>query len=180
MTGRFSARSFRCVIFWRDLVFCFDRHACRSARHRQSHPGSCALHAGTCFWEDADHSAALLIAGVNHTTVMLVAVFMAQMGEFSFVLAGAGREEGVVDENQFGVILATAVASILLTPMVVKLAPALGEKQPGCRALPLMSWQLLVRNQLAKSFAGTPSSAVMVAWVRFWEMRSIGADSPIP
>ncbi len=69
--------------------------------------------------------AALLTAGVNHTTATLVAVFMAQMGEFSFVLAGAGREEGVVDENQFGVILATAVASILLTPFVVKLAPAL-------------------------------------------------------
>ncbi len=68
---------------------------------------------------------ALLTAGVNHTTATLVAIFMAQMGEFSFVLAGAGREEGVVDENQFGVILATAVASILLTPLVVKLVPPL-------------------------------------------------------
>ncbi len=68
---------------------------------------------------------ALLTAGVNHTTATLVAIFMAQMGEFSFVLAGAGREEGIVDENQFGVILATAVASILLTPLVVKLVPPL-------------------------------------------------------
>ncbi len=68
---------------------------------------------------------ALLTAGVNHTTATLVAVFMAQMGEFSFVLAGAGREEGIIDENQFGFILATAVASILLTPLVVKLVPAL-------------------------------------------------------
>jgi CPA2 family monovalent cation:H+ antiporter-2 len=70
---------------------------------------------------------ALLTAGVNHTTATLVAVFMAQMGEFSFVLAGAGREENVIDQNQFGVILATAVASILLTPLVVKLAPSLVE-----------------------------------------------------
>ena len=68
---------------------------------------------------------ALLTAGVSHTTATLVAVFMAQMGEFSFVLAGAGREEGVVNENQFSVILATAVASILITPLVVKLVPTL-------------------------------------------------------
>jgi len=80
---------------------------------------------------------ALLAAGVNHTTATLVAVFMAQMGEFSFVLAGAGREENVIDENQFGVILATAVASILLTPFVVKLLPALVDfsaRLPGVAA----------------------------------------------
>ena len=80
---------------------------------------------------------ALLVAGVNHTTATLVAVFMAQMGEFSFVLAGAGNEEGVIDDNQFGVILATAVASILLTPFLVKLAPALVDlsaRLPGVAA----------------------------------------------
>jgi CPA2 family monovalent cation:H+ antiporter-2 len=70
---------------------------------------------------------ALLAAGVNHTTATLVAIFMAQMGEFSFVLAGAGNSEGIINDNQFGVILATAVASILVTPFLVKLAPALVE-----------------------------------------------------
>jgi CPA2 family monovalent cation:H+ antiporter-2 len=80
---------------------------------------------------------ALLAAGVNHTTATLVAVFMAQMGEFSFVLAGAGQEEGVIDSNQFGVILATAAASILLTPFLVKLLPALVDlsaRLPGVAA----------------------------------------------
>lgn len=70
---------------------------------------------------------ALLTAGVNHLTATLVAIFMAQMGEFSFVLAGAGNNDGIIDDNQFGVILAVAVASILITPFVVRLAPALGE-----------------------------------------------------
>ncbi|MEZ4532377.1 MAG: cation:proton antiporter [Thermomicrobiales bacterium] len=80
---------------------------------------------------------ALLAAGVNHTTATLVAVFMAQMGEFSFVLAGAGSEEHVIDDNQFGVIMATAVASILLTPLVVRMAPALVDlaaRLPGVAA----------------------------------------------
>jgi CPA2 family monovalent cation:H+ antiporter-2 len=67
---------------------------------------------------------ALLAAGVNHTIATLVAIFMAQMGEFSFVLAGAGNAEGIIDDDQFGLILATAVASILVTPFLVKLAPA--------------------------------------------------------
>lgn len=80
---------------------------------------------------------ALLAAGVNHTTATLVAVFMAQMGEFSFVLAGEGNAKQVIDENQFGMILATAVASILLTPFAVKLIPVLVDfsaRLPGVAA----------------------------------------------
>lgn len=80
---------------------------------------------------------ALLAAGVNHTTATLVAIFMAQMGEFSFVLAGAGSSEGIIDHNQFGVILAVAVASILVTPLVVKLIPTLVDlsaRLPGVAA----------------------------------------------
>lgn len=80
---------------------------------------------------------ALLLAGVNHTTATLVAVLMAQMGEFSFVLAGAGTEEHIINEQQFGMILATAVASILVTPFLVKLAPALidlSARLPGVAA----------------------------------------------
>lgn len=70
---------------------------------------------------------ALLTAGVNHTTATLVAIFMAQMGEFSFVLAGAGNAKSIIDDDQFGVIMATAAASILVTPLLVKTAPALIE-----------------------------------------------------
>jgi CPA2 family monovalent cation:H+ antiporter-2 len=80
---------------------------------------------------------ALLAAGVNHTTATLVAIFMAQMGEFSFVLAGAGNAEGIIDSNQFGIILATAALSILATPFLVKFLPALVDlsgRLPGLKA----------------------------------------------
>ena len=79
----------------------------------------------------------LLAAGVNHVTATLVAVFMAQMGEFSFVLAGAASGDGIIDSSQFGTILAVAVASILVTPFIVKLAPALVDlsgRLPGVQA----------------------------------------------
>lgn len=68
---------------------------------------------------------ALLAAGVNHSVATLVAVFMAQMGEFSFVLAAAGTAEGIIDDNQYSIVLATAVASILVTPLVIRSAPSL-------------------------------------------------------
>jgi K+:H+ antiporter len=68
---------------------------------------------------------ALLLAGVNHATATLVAVLMAQMGEFSFVLAGAGLDEDIVTQDQFGLILAVAVGSILITPVLLGAEPAL-------------------------------------------------------
>ena len=37
---------------------------------------------------------------------------MAQIGEFSFVLAGVGLSETVIDRDQYGLILAVALVSI--------------------------------------------------------------------
>lgn len=77
---------------------------------------------------------ALLAAGVNHRTATLSASLMSQMGEFSFVLAGVGLADGVIDLDQYGVILAVALGSILLTPPLASFAPALirvAERLPG-------------------------------------------------
>jgi predicted Kef-type K+ transport protein len=58
----------------------------------------------------------LLAAGRSpHCT--LAAVFMAQMGEFSFVLAGSGFEHGLIDIGQYGTILSIALCSILALPI---------------------------------------------------------------
>jgi CPA2 family monovalent cation:H+ antiporter-2 len=66
---------------------------------------------------------ALLAAGVDHRTSTLAAVFMAQMGEFSFVLAGSGFEHGLIDLEQYGTILSVALCSILALPLLVTTAP---------------------------------------------------------
>ncbi len=77
---------------------------------------------------------ALLIAGVDHRTATYAAILLAQMGEFSFVLAGVGRAEGVIDGDRYGLILATALGSILLLPLLLGAAPvlvALAARLPG-------------------------------------------------
>jgi monovalent cation:H+ antiporter-2, CPA2 family len=77
---------------------------------------------------------ALLAAGVDHRTSTLAAVFMAQMGEFSFVLAGSGFEHGLIDIAKYGTILSVALCSILAMPILVGISPWLvriAEHLPG-------------------------------------------------
>ncbi|MGH2614814.1 MAG: cation:proton antiporter, partial [Thermomicrobiales bacterium] len=77
---------------------------------------------------------ALLAAGVDHRTSTLAAVFMAQMGEFSFVLASSGLEHGLIDIGEYGTILSAALCSILAMPMLVAISPRLvriAEHLPG-------------------------------------------------
>src|ERR671911_138692 len=79
---------------------------------------------------------ALLAAGVDHRTSTLAAVFMAQMGEFSFVLASSGFEHGLIDIGKYGTILSVALCSILAMPVLVAISPRLvriAEHLPGVK-----------------------------------------------
>jgi CPA2 family monovalent cation:H+ antiporter-2 len=80
---------------------------------------------------------AFLAAGVDHRTATLAAILLAQMGEFSFVLAGVGLADGVIDGDQYGLVLAVALGSILLVPGLLAAAPrlvAIAERLPGVAA----------------------------------------------
>ncbi len=80
---------------------------------------------------------ALLAAGVDHRTATLAALLLAQMGEFSFVLAGVGLADGIVAGDQYGLILAVALGSILVAPGLLRLAPVLvsvAQHLPGVRS----------------------------------------------
>ncbi len=80
---------------------------------------------------------AFLAAGVDHRTATLAALLMAQIGEFSFVLAGVGLGDGIIDRHQYGLILAVALGSILVVPALLKAGPSLvavAERLPGVAA----------------------------------------------
>ena len=81
-------------------------------------------------------AAALVASGANARVALLAGAAVAQMGEFSFVLARLGVESGAVPERVFDLILAAAVVSIVLAPLVMRapalLVPAL-ERAPGIR-----------------------------------------------
>jgi CPA2 family monovalent cation:H+ antiporter-2 len=75
--------------------------------------------------------AALLIVrafGRSLQTALTIAASLAQIGEFSFILAGLGVALGVLPEEGRGLILAGAIISILLNPLVFEAAERLGGK----------------------------------------------------
>lgn len=77
---------------------------------------------------------AFLAAGVDHRTATLAAVVMAQIGEFSFVLAGSGFEHRLIGLDQYGTILSVALCSILAMPVLMAISPRLvtiAERLPG-------------------------------------------------
>lgn len=63
-------------------------------------------------------------------TGMMIAASLAQIGEFSFVLAGMGVTLGLLTTETYNLILASALISIALNPVLFKLAETLGP-DPG-------------------------------------------------
>ena len=59
--------------------------------------------------------------GRSNTTALTVAASLAQIGEFSFILIGLGIELGLVPHEARDLVLAGAILSIVLNPLVFKL-----------------------------------------------------------
>jgi CPA2 family monovalent cation:H+ antiporter-2 len=58
---------------------------------------------------------------------VMAGVALAQIGEFSFVVAESGRRAAMLREETFQLLLAASVVTLLLTPSVVALGPRLGD-----------------------------------------------------
>ncbi len=59
---------------------------------------------------------------------VIAGLALAQVGEFSFVLAGVGRANGLLPGGIFQVFLASSILTILATPFLIQIAPAIAEK----------------------------------------------------
>ncbi|MFO0909986.1 MAG: cation:proton antiporter [Isosphaeraceae bacterium] len=84
-----------------------------------------------------------LVSGYPIRIAVILGAMLFQVGEFSFVLANRGRELGLVSDTQYQTFLATAVISMVLTPLGMMGAPALAMRLSQYRAL-----DGLARNQL--------------------------------
>lgn len=62
------------------------------------------------------------IAGLRLEAGLMVAASLAQIGEFSFVLAGLGKTLGIVSQDTFNLIMAGALVSIAINPFVFRLS----------------------------------------------------------
>lgn len=62
--------------------------------------------------------------------VVIVALGLAQIGEFSFVLLNVGRGHGLVEPAAYQALIAVAVLTMLVTPALVSFAPQIGTRLP--------------------------------------------------
>ncbi|MGY3802746.1 cation:proton antiporter domain-containing protein [Pigmentibacter ruber] len=69
-----------------------------------------------------------LCAGSGVKDSIRTSAFMGQIGELSFVIAQMGVGLGVIDNDNFSAIVATAIITILVTPFTVKSMLALADK----------------------------------------------------
>jgi CPA2 family monovalent cation:H+ antiporter-2 len=106
---------------------------------------------------------ALLAAGANYRTSTLAAALLAQMGEFSFVLAGVGMADGIIRGDQYGTFLGVAVGSILVSPALLRVTPALvaiSDRLPGVR------WQEHAQVGDVSAPPDTPGHVVLCGYGR--------------
>ncbi len=91
--------------------------------------------------------AIMSLLGYGSRMALGVAVALAQIGEFSFLVAGLARETGVLPEAAMNVLVAAAIASIMLNPLIYRLV---GSLENAIEAMPAV-WRFLNRTTAAPS-----------------------------
>jgi CPA2 family monovalent cation:H+ antiporter-2 len=84
-------------------------------------------------------SGIVILFGYSARTAILTGVGLFQIGEFGFIIAQGGFEIGTISDQFYSVILASAVITMILTPLSISLVTqlyhrlilALGKRRPG-------------------------------------------------
>jgi CPA2 family monovalent cation:H+ antiporter-2 len=86
-------------------------------------------------------AALLIVAVLGHSvrTALTVAIGLAQIGEFSFILSELARQHGLMPDSGHNVLVASAIISITLNPLMFR---ALPNVENWLRARPRL-WKLL-------------------------------------
>jgi monovalent cation:H+ antiporter-2, CPA2 family len=71
-------------------------------------------------------SAALWAVATPLRIAVTAGIGLAQVGEFSFILGRAGLEVGLVSSGQWQILLAASIATMVVTPALVAIAPPIG------------------------------------------------------
>jgi len=85
--------------------------------------------------------AIVLLLGYAPRVALSVAVALAQIGEFSFILATAGRDLGVLGESGANALVAAAIISISLNPLLYRMIEPLDSRAKQSRL-----WRMLQRK----------------------------------
>ena len=87
-------------------------------------------------------STVLIAIRVPIRTAITAGIILAQVGEFSFVLASIGVDYGVITSSDFQNLLVTIIITMIVTPLLVTFAPVVAERvSPLARFAPrLRRW----------------------------------------
>jgi monovalent cation:H+ antiporter-2, CPA2 family len=100
-------------------------------------------------------------------TMLVVAAGLSQIGEFSFLVGQAGLSLGVLTQEQYGLILAGALLSIVVNPLVFKTIPSV--EQVLKRVPPLWRWMEGNTPTLTPVAPGLAEHVVVVGYGRVGE-----------
>jgi CPA2 family monovalent cation:H+ antiporter-2 len=68
------------------------------------------------------------ILGFGGRIALVTGLALAQIGEFSFVLAGVGRANGLLGGDIFQAFIASSILTILATPLLIQISPAVADR----------------------------------------------------
>jgi K+:H+ antiporter len=101
----------------------------------------------------------VLVLGYSVRTAITVAIGLAQIGEFSFILAQAARGLDLLPEQGYSLLVASALLSIALNPLLFRMS---GRIESSLRSRPRL-WALLNRRAEARGRATNEEAAKRVA-----------------
>jgi CPA2 family monovalent cation:H+ antiporter-2 len=78
---------------------------------------------------------AVLAAGAAPRAAVLAGVALAQVGEFSFILAQEGLEAGLLTQKPYQLFLAVSVLTMIITPFLMQWSPHLGRRVEAIQRL---------------------------------------------
>lgn len=70
---------------------------------------------------------AVFLSGVPIQVALLAGMSIAQVGEFAFILAKVGQQEGLLTPEAYNIFLAVSILSMTITPFLIQWAPRLAK-----------------------------------------------------
>lgn len=87
------------------------------------------------------------VLGYSGTTALTVAASLAQVGEFSFILAQTGYSQGLISQDIYSILIICAMLSIAANPFLMSRVPAM---ERWVRQRPAL-WNLLNRRAVQRA-----------------------------
>lgn len=78
---------------------------------------------------------AVLAASLPPRAAVMTGIALAQVGEFSFILAQVGQDNNLLSGTPYQIFLAVSVCSMIITPFLMQLSPHLGRRVEAIQRL---------------------------------------------